>query len=81
MSSKHPQPINVRDAYAAALERERTAWASLFQVPRTDPRYKQLLSDWQSAADGITVAAEKVLVRLPKRWPMQQKQSGVPGGL
>jgi hypothetical protein len=70
-----PQPVNVRDAYEAALERERTAWASLLQVRRSDPRYKQLLSEWQSAADGITVAADKVLVRLPKRWPEPRTKS------
>ena len=51
------------NAYALALENERTAWQVLQGIPRTDSRFAQALSGWQAAADRIAAEAEKLLNR------------------
>jgi hypothetical protein len=60
------RPEGPREAYRAALEKERTAWNRLFELQRADPRYPQVLSDWQAAAAEITVEAQRARVRFPK---------------
>jgi hypothetical protein len=57
--------ITEQQKYESALKLERAAWTALFTVERSDPRYQQLLSDWQSAADAVNAVADR-LAKFPK---------------
>jgi DNA-binding NarL/FixJ family response regulator len=71
VASAPPRPTpsqtgSTPDAYALALVEERRLWQVLQGMPRSDPRHAEALSDWQAAADRISVEGEKLLKAHPK---------------
>ena len=73
MTKENSQTGHSSDAYALALERERSAWQFLHRMPRSDPQYAQALIVWRAAADRIGVEAEKLIKRHPKLRPVSQR--------
>ena len=59
-ANKRTHDPQLAEAYALALEEERKAWHVVHRMPRCDPRYANLMSEWQAAADMIGKLAAKL---------------------